>query len=129
MDNKWKEDYIKIPLLYTETEDGKKIIINIENEFHDKYLGHSAGIVCSGNNLEQAKERVLAMMAANVSFSDEIWDRYQKWALLDWGPWTRGGKWFRILGITFNFRYGKNMKGGFYIPFSKLNISISNAWI
>lgn len=45
------------------------------------------------------------------------------------GPWgSTGGNWFTILGINVSFRYGKNMKYGWYIPLTKLNITIHNHW-
>ena len=45
------------------------------------------------------------------------------------GNWKHtGGGWFVIFGLHFYFRYGKGMKGGKYIPFTKLNISFHSEW-
>ena len=45
------------------------------------------------------------------------------------GDWKYiGGRWFTIFGIHFSFRKGDGNKGGWYIPFTKLNISIISYW-
>lgn len=53
----------------------------------------------------------------------------ERWIPLEIGNWkNRGGKWFTTFGIHVYFRYGDNMKGGKYIPLTKLNIMVTNYW-
>ena len=45
------------------------------------------------------------------------------------GQWKHpGGRWIIIFGLQFYFRYGKNMRHGWYIPGTKLNIIFHNLW-
>jgi hypothetical protein len=51
-----------------------------------------------------------------------------------WKPFQRGGwkgpgtHWFVSYGFHVYFRHGTGMQGGFYIPFTLLNVSIRNYW-
>lgn len=57
---------------------------------------------------------------------------YQRWVPFRKGPWGKiGGNWFAIFGFHVYFRYENKikLKGGWYFPFTKLNISFSNDWI
>ena len=56
-------------------------------------------------------------------------DKYEKWVPFIKGPWKHiGDQWFQVFGIHVYFRIGKGMQGGWYVPFTKLNISTNNLW-
>lgn len=63
-------------------------------------------------------------------YSEECRLNYQRFVPFRKGDWKHTGwKWLALFGIHIHFRYGKGMKGGWYLPLTKLNISISNEWI
>lgn len=88
------------------------------------------GFCATGKTFEEAEKDFLKYMKfSNVYNMDEI-SMLNKRAIFVGGDWSRmGGRWFQILGFHFYFRYGKNMHGGWYIPFTKLNIRINNLWL
>lgn len=99
------------------------------NEKTAVFLGHKLQGCAQGKTKEEAIRRMFALVKMSHEYSDECRLNYQRWVPFRKGDWKHsGGKWFVIFGIHFYFRYGKGMKGGWYIPFSKLNISISSEW-
>lgn len=79
---------------------------------------------------EEAIIKLFASMKNLYKYSEKCRQDYERWVPLRIGDWRRiGGCWFVIFGLQFYFRYGKNMKRGWYIPFTNLNITISNKWI
>lgn len=97
------------------------------NDDTKKYLGNM-NACAQGKSKEEALNKMFIMIQMAYNYNDECRLNYQRWVPLMVGPWSIGGKWFSIFGFTFSFRVGKNMKGGMYIPFTKLNISISSQW-
>lgn len=84
----------------------------------------------SGESKEDAIRNFFALTRLSIDFERERAMRYQCWVPFRKGPWShKGGRWLAVFGIHFNFRYGKNMKHGWYIPFTKLNISVRNEWM
>lgn len=85
---------------------------------------------CSqGDTKEEAIERFFELIRFTEEFNTKRVLSYQRWVPFRKGPWGKtGGNWFAIFGYHISFRYGKNMKYGFYIPLTKLNISFSSDW-
>lgn len=100
-------------------KDTKKIIGNVFD-----------GVVASSSeSREDAIERFLKISSMKEEFQEDCMREYQRWVPVRVGDWNnRGGKWISIFGFHVYFRYGKGMKGGFYIPFSILNVSFSSDW-
>lgn len=99
------------------------------NEDTDKYLGKFIGGVSQGSSKEEAIENLFSIIKFCIEHYKEESLRYQRWVPFRKGDWSHaGGKWFVIFGLQFYFRVGKNMKHGWCIPFTKLNVFVSNEW-
>ncbi len=108
--------------------DGKQYYVLFTTDETKKYIGNM-GIVTQGETLEEAKEEFLKSLKSTANFWNWHVDQFRRWKPLQIGPWGQtAGHWFRIFGIQFYFRVGKNMKHGWYIPFTNLNIMITNYW-
>ncbi len=107
-------------------QDGEYCVLATNDE-SEKILGQP--IVVQGNTFEQAeKEFWISVKCINQYHSDRSRE-LDKWKFFQKGPWNEiGGTWFTLLGININFRHGEGMNGGWYIPFTKLNISVHNYW-
>jgi hypothetical protein len=100
------------------------------NKDTEKLVGKSlSAISASGKTKEEAISEFFVMMKTIYFFEEDCRLKYQRWVPFIKGNWSKqGGTWFVIFGIHFYFRYGNGMKGGWYIPFTKLNISIHSDW-
>lgn len=99
------------------------------NSDTEKLLGDKLHVVASGDTKEKAIRAMFQILKWTHEYSEECRLNYQRFVPLRIGDWKHtGGKWFTIFGINFYFRYGKGMKGGYYIPFTKQNISIRSDW-
>jgi hypothetical protein len=86
-------------------------------------------ISSKGESREDAVSSFFSILKFHLMFEEQCRLSYQRFVPFRKGPWGHiGGNWFAIFGIHVSFRYGKNMKGGWYIPFTKLNISVHNDW-
>lgn len=115
---------IKIPVEYRK-ENGTHIIRTTEET--KKYFGqHIIGYADNSADAEKDFWRyVKTLNEYHLNRSIEL----DKWKPLQLGDWSHtGGKWITVFGFHINFRYGEGMKGGFYIPLTKLNISFVNYW-
>lgn len=118
-------EFIDFPVDVIYTEEEHWVICS--NEETKKLLGSSMNIVVQGDTKEEAIQQFFLHLRMTVDFYKKDANKYRKYAPLIIGDWSHiGGSWFQIFGIHVYFRYGKDMKGGFYIPFTKLNIMISN---
>lgn len=82
-----------------------------------------------GSTVEEAEAAYIDYTIRMGDFHRKKVDELEKLAIFTRGSWRRRGSyWFTVLGICFNFRYGNNMIGGWYVPFTKLNISIFSYW-
>jgi len=99
------------------------------NEETYKLIGDRLSACAGGKTKEEAIRKMFSMIKGMHDFVVERELSYRRWVPFIKGPWSSvGGRWFSIFGINFNFRYGKNMQGGWYIPFTKLNISVHSLW-
>lgn len=128
--NWWKDpknqSAVDLPISIIQSEDCWTVSIRDDQE---KYLGKSVKVCCSGSSKEQAVERLFEVIRIIHRLSEEKRLNYQRWVPFRRGDWSKtGGMWFVIFGIRFYFRYGRDMKFGWFIPFTRLNISVSSEW-
>lgn len=109
------------------TDDGKTWCVTSSKET-EKLIGKVGG--CSqGKSEEEAITKYFQLIKWHYDFLNEERMNYSRWVPLKIGPWESiGGKWFSVFGLHVSFRHGKGMKGGWYIPLTKLNISTYSEW-
>lgn len=118
---------LQIPLEYhVEIHDGKEYHMLFSNDETKKYI--DIPIVVQKNTKEDAIKTAYIVIKSHLDYLEErskVADKYEWFRL---GPKTKSSIWFMIFGINFYFRYGKGMKNGWYVPFTNLNIMITNHW-
>ena len=120
-----KEDYM-LPISVVNS-DG--IWVATCNDETKKVLGDRLHGCAQGDTKADAIEKMFQLIRFSHEFSEREVMRYQRWVPFRKGDWKHtGGSWFVIFGLHFYLRYGKGMKGGKYIPFTKLNISFHSEW-
>ena len=118
---KYKKYKMSIPVAWIKDGDSYLVITTKESE---KLFGQS--LYGSGKTIKKAENHLLSMGRIITEYHTHRSNELDKWKPFQCGDWSHiGGTWFMIYGIHFYFRYGKNMHGGWYIPFTKLNIGIS----
>jgi len=99
------------------------------NDKTKDYLGNKLSACASGKTKEQAISRLFLIIRHTHEFTEECRLNYQRFVPFRKGDWKKsGGTWFVVFGFHVYFRYGRPMLHGFYIPFTKLNISFSSDW-
>lgn len=117
---------IEFPLSIIQEGENWTVASNDETKKLIGKLGNAA----SGKTQQEAIDSFWKIIRFHHEFLNEERLSYQRWVPFRKGPWgNTGGNWASIFGIHVYLRYGKNMKGGWYIPFTKLNISLSNDWL
>lgn len=122
---------IEIPIGYVqgEYEDGKKYVVAFNTKETNDIIGNKIGLVVQGDSLDDAKIQMLQSIKCHIDWIEKRSHQLDLWKPFQKGNWKHiGGTWFTTFGINVYFRYGENMKGGWYIPFTKLNISVRNHW-
>ena len=121
---KWENITLELPVEYIKDE--KFHIIKTNKKSEDIF---EQFFIVQGDSFEEAEREFWQMVKFNSNFHKVRSGELNKWKLFQKGPWGQiGGNWFTILGINIFFRYGKNMKGGWYVPLTKFNISVHNYW-
>lgn len=118
-----KEGFVQIPVEIAEEEGTIYIVPKKEYSY--------TGFVAQGKTMEEATKQFLMYTALGVEYAQRESRNYFRRAIFISGSWKgMGSYWFIILGMSFNFRIGsrKKLKGGFFIPFTNLNISFTNYW-
>jgi len=121
---------IEIPVRYVKDElsNGEECYVIIDTP-ECKKIFDGQPFVSQGKTLEHAKQRFLDMITSMYSWNEHRSRELDKYKWFQKGDWSSiGGSWFTILGLNWYFRTGDGMKGGRYIPFTKLNISFCNHW-
>ncbi len=109
--------------------DGELFIASC-NDKTNKLLGDKLNGCATGKTKEEAINKMFILIRMTHDYSEECRLNYQRFVPFRKGNWNQiGGKWIIIFGIHIYFRYGKGMKGGVYVPFTKLNVSLSNEWV
>lgn len=115
---------LELPVLYY-YKNGHHVLVSYEAT--DKLL--DIPVVVQKNTKEDAIKAFWITVSIHLQHLNDrscLLDRVHP---LQIGPWKhRGGRWFSTFGLNFYFRVGKGMKGGFYLPFTNLNVSFSNYW-
>lgn len=121
-----KEETILLQIPVTYAQENDHHIIN-SNDATEKLL--DIPVVVQADSKEEAIEKYWIIVQSHLRFHQWIYRRHSRWALFYRGAWKgMATHWFSVLGFNFYFRRGKGMKGGFYIPFTKLNITFRNHW-
>lgn len=115
---------LHIPALLIREENCFVVVATDEGE---AMLGQPA--YSQGSTREEAEKEFWAMLRIMNEFHEERSRELDCWKPFQKGNWGHiGGTWFTIYGFHFYFRRGRGMQGGWYVPGTKLNISISNYW-
>jgi hypothetical protein len=118
--------FVNIPISVVKSERGYVAAFNDDSK---KFLGSISVTATQGSTEEKAIDRLFENLQWLYSYQEECRLSYQRWVPFRKGPWGKtGGNWFTIFGMHVYFRYGNKMKGGWYFPFTKLNISFSSDW-
>lgn len=131
MKNWWNKkknkEYFELPISVIESDGTWIVTCNDETKL---FLGDRLHACASGKSKEEAINKMFMMIRHLHNYSEDCRLNYQRFVPFEKGDWKHaGGKWFVIFGIEFYFRIGKSMIGGFYFPFTKINIKVSNQWI
>jgi hypothetical protein len=122
----YKTEPIKISVNAELVIDGDHFLITTTDE-SEKIFGNAYG---QGKTIEEAEKEFWKMVKFINDYNEERSRELDKWKLFQKGDWKHiGGTWFTVLGINVYFRRGLGMKGGWYVPFTKLNISMHNHWL
>jgi len=96
----------------------------------ERLLGDGFTGVAQGETREEAIKKLFDMIKWKYEYINDCRLNYQRWVPFIRGPWGKtGGNWFSFFGLHFHFRYGKQNKGGWFVPLTKLNISFSSNWV
>ena len=99
------------------------------NKETEMYLGDRLHGCAQGETYKEAITHMFEIIRMSHEYSEECRLNYQRWVPFRKGDWKHtGGRWFVVFGHQIYFRYGTGMQGGWYIPFTKLNISYSSEW-
>ncbi len=124
-DPKSKET-LSIPVSIIES-DGEYIISF--NDETTKLLGSEINTIASGDTKSEAISNFFMLLRSISHYNADKQFSYERFVPFIHGDWSHiGGTWFIIFGIHFYFRYGEGMIGGWYLPFTKLNISVYSLW-
>lgn len=125
-------EHFALPISLNNTsrdKDEEGMWVAATNDETEKILGDFLHGVSQGNTKEEAIANLFETIRIASYFAEDRYRSYQRFVPFRKGNWSHiGGRWFVVFGIHFYFRYGKGMRGGRYIPFTKLNISVSNEW-
>lgn len=121
------ETTLALPVEVIHDEDSVTIVLNKEGE---KLLGPNFPVVASGDTYKNAVEQFWKLCRFVMKYHRERSDELNRWKFFQKGNWNHtGGTWFNLMGLHFYFRRGEDMQGGWYLPFTKLNISFTNYWL
>ena len=118
---------IEIPFeveLIENSDKSTRIRIMPTQEFSDQF---GISFVAEGATLDEASKKFKTMLLVCVAFLKEQTVK-KVWVA---GPKSEYSKsrWFEFLNFHLSIRIGPNMKGGWYIPFTQINLSFKNLWV
>lgn len=120
----WEDEFVKLPIIRVRS-DGKCHIITRTND--KDVIGK--GIIAVGDTFEDAEDQFWELLKTTSTHERKRSNELNKWKPFQKGNWSStGGTWLIVYGIKIYWRYGKNMRYGWYIPFTKMNIMIVNYW-
>lgn len=108
-------------------QDGKYWVVASNSET-EKLIG-DIGNSAQSETKDDAIKRYFEIIKWHHEFLKEESMSFKRWVPFRKGQWGKiGGNWFSVFGLHIYFRYGKQNKGGWFVPFTYLNISINNDW-
>jgi hypothetical protein len=120
------KDFFNLPISVIQSDN---VWVASFNEDTEAMFGDTFSGCAQGDSREDAIKQLMQIVQMSWEYSDDCRRSYERFVPFRKGDWKHiGGKWFSVFGFHVSFRYGKGMKYGAYIPFTKLNISISNHW-
>lgn len=126
---------IEIPVRYEEmiSKDEKYVVMFNGDEFTD--LFPKLGIVEQATSLDEAKADFLRTLSFHFKYLQKRQVKADCWIPLEWNYSGTGLRtfWVKIFGLRFYFRIARKepkfpMKGGWFVPLTRLNISFYNCW-
>ena len=91
--------------------------------------GLFSSIAVQGKSFKEAENHFWALAWDISKYHQKRSDELNCWKWFQKGDWKQpGGSRFIVFGIAVYFRYGKQMKGGWFVPFTNMNISIHSYW-
>jgi hypothetical protein len=123
--------YIEIPIsvLKDNLSDGKEVWVASFNDDTKKYLNENIFTAAQGYTMNEAIDKLFEISNYSIEYYIEKYKSYERFVPFLKGDWNvYGGKWFVMFGLGLYFRYGRKNKGGFFIPFTELNVTIINYW-
>lgn len=121
-----KQDYY-FPISVAESDGSWTASFNSETK---ELVGDNLhGCASSRISESDAISKLWALVKMQLDYEHGCSLNYQRFVPFRKGPWQhKGGRWISIFGIHIYFRNGDGMKGGWYIPFTKFNISVNSDW-
>lgn len=117
---------IKIPLAIF-NENGHYSLIPLDET--ESIIG-DCPFCAQGESIEEAEKDLFRFLKWHNDYLQDRSRQLDRWHPFRKGRWfTTGGTWFTCFGVGLYFRYGKSMHFGWYVPFTKLNVSIINYWM
>lgn len=117
--------YVELPIALV--NDGIYWVASTIDE--NKFLGEHLHSCVQARSQDEAISKLFEMIRFRAIYSEGCRLRYQRFVPFRKGPWGQtGGNWISVFGIHIYIRYGKTMKGGWYVPFTQLNISTYSDW-
>lgn len=120
------KDFFNLPIAVIKDEDYWVASTNTATE---KFLSNYLIGCAKGKTKEEAINKMFNGIKRSYEYSEECRLNYQRWVPFRKGDWSHvAGKWFVIFGMQFSFRWNKGIRGGKYIPFTNINIWVTNQW-
>ncbi len=133
-DHEQNKEIASLPIAIIQSQEGKEGIDGVwiasTNTETEKFLGNGLTGCAQGKTKEEAIKKLFYIIKITHKYSEECRLNYQRWVPFRKGDWSqRGGRWIVIFGIHIYFRWGKQNKHGWFIPFTPLNIIINSEWV
>lgn len=120
---KTRRGFIKIPVLFITDELSTTTTITT-TPAGEKLTGNP--IIASGETQTEAIKQFKLLLEVNTAYYKRQDQKLTNRTIII-GDWKRpGGRWFSVFGIGLYFRKGKQNKGGKFIPFTDINLSLIN---
>lgn len=114
--------FVEVPLSIVE-ENGQWVVTGNSDTY--RFIPEGLCNVGVGGTKEEAVGNFFMVVNVMYNFIFGEYIKYKRWVPFMKGDWKcEGGRWFTVFGVNVFFRYGVGMKGGFYVPFTKLNVLV-----
>lgn len=115
--------YVRLPVEVIVGPDG--YVLSTDTSVNE----HGHVCVSFGKTRKRAEEDYLSHLNVMWRYYKDRSRELDLWKPFQSGDWSSiGGKWIIVYGIHVYFRVGSGMRGGWYVPFTRLNIMVVNLW-